>query len=112
MATFIPRTAFPVLDSLPKSYFLGHHQAGLTKMKTMLSSVDLIIECRDYRVPITSRNPLLEEQLAGKQRIIVYTKMDLGMDFWAQRRTQQDAVFLPMLRSYAYYMAYCAAGIQ
>ena len=47
-------------------------------MKSMLSSIDLIIECRDYRVPITSRNPMFEESLAGRERIIVYTKRDLG----------------------------------
>lgn len=80
MTSFIPRQAFPVLDSLPRSYFLGHHRAGLTKMKWMLSDIDLIIECRDYRIPITSRNPLLEENLAGRERITVYTKADLGFD--------------------------------
>ena len=80
MASFIPRRAFPTLDSLPRSYFLGHHHAGLTKMKTMLSSIDLVIECRDYRVPLTSRNPLFEENLAGRERLIVYTKRDLGSE--------------------------------
>lgn len=49
-------------------------------MKTMLSSIDLIIECRDYRVPISSRNPLFEESLAGRERLIVYTKQDLGSE--------------------------------
>ncbi|MCJ1433487.1 Mitochondrial GTPase [Xylographa pallens] len=80
MATFLPRLVFPILDSLPRSYFLGHHRAGLNKMKTMLSSIDLIIECRDYRVPLSSRNPLFEENLAGRQRLIVYTKQDLGSE--------------------------------
>ena len=80
MASFIPRKVFPSLDSLPRSYFLGHHRAGLNKMKTMLSTIDLVIECRDYRVPLTSRNPLFEENLAGRQRLIVYTKQDLGHD--------------------------------
>ncbi|KAK5008118.1 Mitochondrial GTPase 1 [Cryomyces antarcticus] len=47
-------------------------------MKTLLSSIDLIIECRDYRVPLTSRNPMFEESLAGRERVIVYTKRDLG----------------------------------
>lgn len=47
-------------------------------MKTLLSSIDLVIECRDYRVPLTSRNPLFEESLEGKERLIVYTKRDLG----------------------------------
>jgi len=80
MALFIPRAVFPTLDSLPRSYFLGHHRVGLTKMKAMLSSVDLVIECRDYRVPLTSQNPLFEESLAGKERLVVYTKQDLGSE--------------------------------
>lgn len=46
-------------------------------MKQMVSSVELIIECRDYRVPLSSRNPLFEETLQGRERIIVYTKRDL-----------------------------------
>lgn len=75
---FIPRAVFPPLDSLPKAYFLGHHRAGLTKMNSMLSQIDLIIECRDYRVPLTSRNPLFEHSLAGRERLVVYTKRDLG----------------------------------
>ena len=49
-------------------------------MKTMLSAIDLIIECRDYRIPITSRNPMFEENLAGRERLIVYTKQDLGSE--------------------------------
>jgi ribosome biogenesis GTPase A len=49
-------------------------------MKRMLASVDLIIECRDYRVPLTSRNPLFEDSLAGRPRVIVYTKRDLGVE--------------------------------
>lgn len=78
VSRFVPRGTFPPLDSLPRSYFLGHHRAGLTKMKSMLSRIDLIIECRDYRVPLTSTNPLFEESLAGRERLIVYTKKDLG----------------------------------
>jgi mitochondrial GTPase 1 len=80
VSSFIPRATFPVLDSLPRSYFLGHHKSGLQKMKSLLGSTDLIIECRDYRVPLTSRNPLFEESLAGRERLIVYTKKDLGSE--------------------------------
>jgi ribosome biogenesis GTPase A len=81
MATsFIPRAVFPALNNLPRSYYLGHHAKGLAQMKRMLASVDLIIECRDYRVPLTSRNPLFEETLAGRPRVIVYTKRDLGVE--------------------------------
>ena len=47
-------------------------------MKTMLTHTDLVIECRDYRVPFSSCNPLFEENLTGRERLIVYTKQDLG----------------------------------
>lgn len=47
-------------------------------MSKMLTQIELIIECRDYRVPLTSRNPLFEQSLAGRERVIVYTKRDLG----------------------------------
>lgn len=76
--SFIPRTSFPSLAHIPRSYFLGHHKSGLQKMKSLLSSIDLVVECRDYRVPLTSRNPLFEQSLEGKERLIVYTKRDLG----------------------------------
>ncbi|KAK7608979.1 P-loop containing nucleoside triphosphate hydrolase protein [Phyllosticta paracitricarpa] len=75
---FLPRAAFPTLDSLPRSYFLGHHKSGLSKMKSMLSGIDLIVECRDYRIPLSSYNPLIEETLAGRERMVIYTKADLG----------------------------------
>lgn len=56
-------------------------------MKTMLSNIDLVIECRDYRVPLTSRNPLFEETLGGRERLLVYTKQDLGSG--GQRRDKE-----------------------
>lgn len=78
LAGFVPRPVFPHLDSIPRSYFLGHHRAGLEKMKSMISQIDLIIECRDYRTPLVSRNPMFEETLGEKPRLIVHTKRDLG----------------------------------
>ena len=35
-------------------------------MKTMVSQIDLVLECRDYRIPLASRNSLLEETLAER----------------------------------------------
>ena len=62
-------------------------------MKTMLTHIDLVIECRDYRVPITSRNPLFEESLAGRERLIVYTKQDLG----SEGKREDKSVCLPQV---------------
>lgn len=96
MASFIPRTAFLASEHIQKSYFLGHHRAGLEKMKAMLDSVDHVIECRDFRVPATSINPLFEEALGGKSRTIVYTKRDLGAD----SKPESRMVFLRLLLIY------------
>ena len=76
-AGFVPRSVFEVSPSITRSYFLGHHAGALTSMRKVLSNVGLILECRDSRVPLTSANPLLESALAGRDRIIVYTKADL-----------------------------------
>ncbi|KAI8966408.1 P-loop containing nucleoside triphosphate hydrolase protein [Daldinia sp. FL1419] len=74
---FVPRTVFEVSPSITRSYFLGHHAGALTSMRKVLSNINLILECRDSRVPLTSTNPLLESALAGRDRIVVYTKSDL-----------------------------------
>ncbi|TGJ78470.1 hypothetical protein E0Z10_g10292, partial [Xylaria hypoxylon] len=76
-AAFVPRGVFEVSSSITRSYFLGHHTAALSSMRKVLSNIGLILECRDSRVPLTSTNPLLESSLAGRDRIIVYTKSDL-----------------------------------
>lgn len=54
-------------------------------MKTLLGTIDLVLECRDYRIPLTSRNPLFEQTLEGKERVVVYTHRDLGGDMRDKR---------------------------
>ncbi|KAI1089534.1 P-loop containing nucleoside triphosphate hydrolase protein [Rostrohypoxylon terebratum] len=76
-SSFVPRAVFEVSPSITRSYFLGHHAGALTSMRKILSNIKLVLECRDSRVPLSSTNPLLERELAGRDRIIVYTKSDL-----------------------------------
>ncbi|KAF9879440.1 hypothetical protein CkaCkLH20_02983 [Colletotrichum karsti] len=78
--SFAPRLTFSVSESIPRSYYLGHHHAALRDITSRLSEVGLVLECRDYRVPITSWNPILDRAIAGRQRIVVYTHRDLGTD--------------------------------
>ena len=91
-SSFVPRRSFPHLSSVPRSYYLGHHAAGLSKIKTHLSSIDLVIECRDYRLPISSRNPLFEQSLSNRPRLIVYTKQDLGSNSTKQDKARERTV--------------------
>ncbi|THC92454.1 hypothetical protein EYZ11_008070 [Aspergillus tanneri] len=89
-AKFIPRQFFPNYGSIPRSYYLGHHRAGLKKMKNMLSSVDYVVECRDYRVPVTfwiNRTAInvssilkhLREDAEGPDKIVGCRVMVVGM---------------------------------
>lgn len=92
--SFVPRTAFEVSSNTVRSYFLGHHRGALSAMQRILSNISLIIECRDSRVPLTSTNPLLESSLAGRDRIIVYTKSELSFPPGANRHKQQQQKLL------------------
>jgi ribosome biogenesis GTPase A len=107
---FTPRETFPVSPQILRSYFLGHHHSALQTMKRTLSTVTLILECRDFRIPLTSWNPLLETSLSStnaseRSRIIVYTHRDLGPKddggmmkrlerFHLQKRQAEAVVFL------------------
>ncbi|KAJ6443938.1 GTP-binding protein [Purpureocillium lavendulum] len=80
VARFVPRDAFDIPSSIPKTYFLGHHAAGASKIKGLLSTISVVLECRDFRLPLSTHNPTLERAVAGRERLIVYTKADLGAD--------------------------------
>ena len=55
--------------------------AGLRALAATVTDVDLIIETRDARIPLSSRNPYLEDVCAGKRRLVLYNKRDLaGLD--------------------------------
>ncbi|TWU74402.1 putative mitochondrial GTPase [Metarhizium rileyi] len=87
MARFVPRDTFSIPSSVPKTYFLGHHHVGANKIKTLLSSISLVLECRDFRLPLSTQNPTLERTIAGRERLLVYTKSDLGTDTPGARNT-------------------------
>ncbi|KAF9770857.1 hypothetical protein IL306_011533 [Fusarium sp. DS 682] len=97
MAQFVPRQTFAIPNSIPKTYYLGHHAKGFEQMTKMKSSVSLALECRDARIPLTSHNPNLDRIISGCQRIIVYTKSDYTTDTPqvqnALRKVYGDSVF-------------------
>ena len=43
-----------------------------------LKAVDIVIEIVDSRIPVSSRNPIIDEIISGKPRIIVLGKADLA----------------------------------
>lgn len=98
--------AFPLPSRIP-SWFAGHMASSLRSLPSVLQNIDLVIEVRDARLPLTSVNPAFEQALSrawgyqtssamldrkgkgkevdgGKEKVVVYTKRDL-----AERRYEE-----------------------
>ena len=75
---FVPRSQFPVAPTNTFTWFPGHMLAGLRMLASTIQDIDLIIEIRDARIPLSSRNPYLEDVCAGKRRLVLYNKRDLA----------------------------------
>ncbi|PVV00144.1 hypothetical protein BB559_000087 [Furculomyces boomerangus] len=69
------RNAFTFQQSI--NWFPGHMTKGLRKIKETLRNVDLIVELRDSRVPISSINYEFEKVIGRMNRLVVYNKVDL-----------------------------------
>ncbi|ODV77901.1 P-loop containing nucleoside triphosphate hydrolase protein [Suhomyces tanzawaensis NRRL Y-17324] len=76
--SFIPRRIFPNYN-IPLSNFKGHHQKALTKFGHLAPQIDLVLEVRDSRAPISTTNVLFDRVLAQKQKIVLYSKKDLSV---------------------------------
>ncbi|KAJ9124204.1 hypothetical protein QFC22_001002 [Naganishia vaughanmartiniae] len=93
---FHPRLRFPFPTRTP-SWFAGHMARSLNELPNLLKDIDLVIEARDARLPLTSVNSAFDDVLRtswglqsndagrimdikGKQRekLVVYTKRDLA----------------------------------
>ena len=58
-------------------WYPGHMTKARRMMEEQIKLVDLIVEILDARIPISSRNPMLEELGKGKDRLIILNKKDL-----------------------------------
>lgn len=60
------------------NWYPGHMKKTRELIAENLKMVDLVVEVIDARVPVSSRNPIIDELVAGKPRIIALNKMDLA----------------------------------
>ena len=65
-------------------WFPGHMKKTQELILENIKLVDLIIEVLDARIPLSSQNPLLQEIIGDKPKIIALTKSDLAanLDLW------------------------------
>ncbi|ANB13873.1 putative GTPase MTG1 [Sugiyamaella lignohabitans] len=74
---FVPRPSFPDYN-IPLANFHGHHRKALQSMHQTALQVDLVLELRDSRAPLSSINLLFDKVLGHKNKLVLYTKNDLS----------------------------------
>lgn len=70
------------------NWYPGHMKKTREMIQENLKAVDLVIELIDSRIPISSRNPIINELVGDKKRIVLLGKADLAdekeTDRWKQ----------------------------
>lgn len=70
------------------NWYPGHMKKTREMIQQNLKMVDLIIEVVDARIPVSSRNPIIDDIVGSKKRIIILNKSDLSdkkaNDAWAE----------------------------
>lgn len=74
-------------------WFPGHMTRARRQIEQKLKLIDIAVELLDARIPLSSRNPMIDEILAGKPRLVLLNKSDLAdpaatarwVDFFAEK---------------------------
>lgn len=62
------------------NWYPGHMKKTRELIKDNLKLVDLVIEVLDARIPISSRNPIIDELVGSKPRVIALNKTDIASE--------------------------------
>lgn len=66
-------------------WFPGHMAKARREVSEQLKLVDIVFELVDARLPQSSRNPMIDEVLGEKPRIVLLNKRDLADPRWTER---------------------------
>lgn len=76
------------------NWYPGHMKKTLEDIEKKLKLVDFVIEIIDSRIPFSSRNPLFDDLLKNKKRLLIFNKSDLSdpklNDLWMERLTDEN----------------------
>ena len=75
------------------NWYPGHMKKTKALIESNLKLVDAVIEVVDSRIPVSSRNPIVDQMISGKNRIIVLNKRDLSDESktaeWIKKLTKE-----------------------
>ena len=69
------------------NWYPGHMKKTRELIEANLRMVDLVIEVIDARIPVSSRNPIIDQLIRDKQRIVILNKSDLP-----ERRADREMI--------------------
>lgn len=82
------------------NWYPGHMKKTRELIAENLKMVDIVIEVIDARIPVSSRNPIIDELVKNKKRLIVLNKSDLSdrkaNEVWAEHFKEQGNLVLAM----------------
>ncbi|MCC5912011.1 MAG: ribosome biogenesis GTPase YlqF [Clostridiaceae bacterium] len=62
------------------NWYPGHMKKTKELLQQQLKLVDVVYELMDARIPISSKNPVIDEIIANKPKVIILNKADLADD--------------------------------
>ncbi|MBY0222079.1 ribosome biogenesis GTPase YlqF [Mammaliicoccus sciuri] len=66
-------------------WFPGHMAKARREVSEKLKLVDIVFELIDARLPLSSRNPMIDEVIQQKPRLLILNKMDLADEVQTKR---------------------------
>ncbi len=59
-------------------WFPGHMAKTRKLIQENLKGIDVVVEILDGRIPLSSKNPLIDDLIKGKERLVILNKSDLA----------------------------------
>lgn len=82
------------------NWYPGHMKKTRELIEENLRLVDLVIEVVDARIPVSSRNPIIDQLVRDKKRIIILNKSDLSdrkaNEAWIEKFKSEGNIVLSM----------------
>lgn len=66
------------VDTLTIQWYPGHMAKAKRQMIEKIKMIDVVIELLDARVPLASRNPMIDEIVGNKPRVLILNKSDMA----------------------------------
>ncbi len=82
------------------NWYPGHMKKTKELIQENLKLIDVVVELLDARIPVSSKNPQIDELLKGKLKIVVFNKFDLAdpenLDSWIKYYKSKGIKSIPI----------------